>query len=96
MVLGRRRRVVAQLAVVDDRVADVDPEAGDSAREPEPQHVVERLAHVVVPPVEVRLAGQEVAQVVLAGRLVQLPRGAAEVRRQLFGGPPSGAGSAQT
>ena len=42
IALGRRR-VVAQLRVLDDLVNDIDPEPGDAAVEPEPQHVVERL-----------------------------------------------------
>ena len=79
--------VVAQLAVLDDRVADVDPPAGDAARVPEAQDLVERVAHLVVPPVEVRLARQEVVQVVLAGRLVQLPGRAAEVRQPVVRRP---------
>ena len=56
VVVRPRQRVVAQLAVLDDRVADVDPEAGDAAVEPEREHVVDRLAQLLVPPVEVGLA----------------------------------------
>ena len=69
-----RGRVVAQLAVVDDRVADVDPEARDAAVVPEAQDRVELVADGLAPPVQVGLGGQEVVQVVLAGRLVQRPR----------------------
>ena len=54
VVLGGGR-VVAQVAVLDDRVAHVDAEAGDAAVEPEAQDVVERVADVFVPPVEVGL-----------------------------------------
>ena len=79
MVVGPHRRVVAQLRVLDDRVADVDAQAGDPPLEPEAQHLVERRADIVVPPVEVRLGRQELVEVVLARRLVQRPGGAAEV-----------------
>ena len=61
-------RVVAQLAVLDDAVRDVDAPAGDPAVEPEAQDLVERLAHLLAPPVEVGLGRQEVVQVELARR----------------------------
>ena len=82
--------VVAQLAVLDDRVADVDPEARDPALEPEAQDVVEGVAHAVVPPVQVGLAGQELVQVVLAGLLVQRPRRPAERRAPVVGHAAAG------
>ena len=52
-----RGRVVAQLGVLDDPVRDVDPEAGDPPVEPEPEDLVERVAHLLVPPVQVGLLG---------------------------------------
>ena len=93
-----RRRVVAQLAVLDDRVAHVDAEPGDAAVEPEAQDVVERVAHLLVPPVEVGLRRQEVVQVVLAAsRSSNVHAGAGpKMLTQLFGGEPSGFGSAHT
>ena len=76
--LGRvvlvRRRVVPQLGVLDQAVRDVDAEPRDPAFEPEPQDLVERAVDVLGPPVEVRLLGKEVVQVVLTRGLVQLPR----------------------
>src|SRR6266511_2675022 len=71
-------RLVAQLAVVDEPVSDVDPEAGDPAVEPEAQDVVERVADARVPPVEVRLLGQEVVHVPLARLFVEGPGGTAK------------------
>ena len=59
---------------------DVDAEAVDAALEPEAHDLVERLAHLVVPPVEIRLLGQEVVQVVLTALLVERPRRAPEDR----------------
>ena len=76
VVLGRRR-VVAKLPVLDERVGDVDPEAGDPAVEPEAKNALELLAHLRVPPVEVGLLGCEVVQVVTAALRVERPRGAA-------------------
>ena len=90
MVVVRGRGVVAQLAVLDDRVADVDPEARHPALEPEAQHVVERLADLRVPPVEVRLRREEVVEEVLARGLVERPRRAAEVREPVVRRPSVG------
>src|SRR5581483_8880996 len=80
---GRRlvrscRRVVAQLRALDESVRDVDPDAGDATLEPVTEDVVERRADVVVPPVEVGLLREEVVQVVLTARAVELPRAPAE------------------
>jgi len=77
-VVVAERKVVAELAVLDDRVRDVDPEAGDAPVEPEPEDVVERLAHLLVPPVQVGLRREEVVEVVLLGAVVERPRRAAE------------------
>ena len=83
--------IVAQETVLHDGVGDVDPEAGDPTVEPGAEDRVERLAHVVVPPVQVRLLREEVVQVVLTRRAVEGPRGTAErappiVRRAAVGG----------
>ena len=77
--------VVAQLAVLDDRVAHVDPEARDAALVPEAQDRVEGVAHLVVPPVQVGLRGQELVEVVLTCRFVQRPGRAAEVGLPVVG-----------
>src|SRR6266511_2409080 len=71
-------RIVAQLPVVDEPVGDVDPEACDPAVEPEAEDVVERVADGRIPPVEVRLLGEEVVQVPLARLFVEGPGGTAE------------------
>ena len=73
-------RVVAQLAVLVERMAHVDPEAGDTALEPEAQDVLELRMHLRVPPVEVRLRGREVVQVVAPALAVERPRRPAEDR----------------
>jgi hypothetical protein len=61
-------------------VRDVDAEAGDAAVEPVAEDAVELVADILVPPVEVRLGGREVVQIVGAAFLVPRPRGAAAER----------------
>ena len=77
VVLGGGR-VVAQLGVLDHHVAHVDAEAGDAPVPPEAQDVVEGVAHLFGPPVEVGLLGEEVVQEVLPRRGVECPGRAAE------------------
>ena len=77
VVLGGRR-VVAQLLVLNHHVAHVNAEPGHAAVPPEAHNVVELAAHVLVPPVEVRLRRLEVVQVVLAAGLVEVPGRPAE------------------
>ena len=71
---------VRQRGVLGDHVDDVHPEAVDAAVEPPAHHRVDGLADLGVLPVEVGLLAGEQVQVVLAGRLVELPRRAAERR----------------
>ena len=77
-IVRGRGRVVPQLRVLDEDVADVDAEAVDAAVEPEADDVVERVAHVLVPPVEIGLLAQVVVHVVLTGGRVERPRRTAE------------------
>ncbi len=90
-------RAVTDLAVgqprdLRDEVDDVHAEPVDAAVEPPRHHVVDRAADVRVLPVEVRLLAREQVQVVLARRLVVLPRGAAEERAPVVGLGPGRAG----
>ena len=66
--------LVPQLPVLDQRVCDVDPEAGDAAVEPEAEDALELRSHARVPPVEVGLLGREVVQVVAPALRVDRPR----------------------
>ena len=68
---------VAELAVFDQAVRDVDAEAAHAAVEPEAEDVVELITDGGVPPVEVGLLGRELVQVVLPPRAVVLPGGVA-------------------
>ena len=88
VVVVPRGRVVSQQGVLDDHVHDVDPEAGHATVEPEAQDPVELVAHLLVPPVEVGLVGEEVVQVVLARRPVERPGGAAEAALPVVGRRP--------
>ena len=65
MVVLGDGRVVAEVSILHQAVRDVDPEPGDAAIQPVPQDFVERLPDLLVPPVQVRLLGQEVVEVVL-------------------------------
>ena len=59
LVIVRVGRVVAKLGVLDQMPDDVDTEAVDTLAEPEPHHVIDRLANFRIAPVQVRLLGQE-------------------------------------
>ena len=72
-------RIVAEFGVLDQVPDHVDAKAVDALLQPEPHHVVDRGAHVRIAPVEIRLLGQEGVIVILPGRLVELPRAAAEL-----------------
>ena len=92
----RKRRVVAQLPVVDIVVDRIEPEAVDAALQPEPHRLQQRLLHLRIVEVEVRLRGQEIVQVVLLARRSHSQAGPPKIDSQLFGAVPSGFGSAQT
>ena len=65
---------VPQLAILDQGVRDVDPEAGDAAVEPEAEDPFELGADLVVPPVEIGLLDRELVEVVALAAGVVLPR----------------------
>ena len=75
-----RWRVRQQLLVLEERVEHVEPEAIDTTLEPGPRHAQHLGTDGGVPPVQVRLLGQEGVHVVLAADVVPLPCGAAEER----------------
>ena len=68
---------VAQLAILDEAVRDVDAEPRDPAVEPVAEDPVELRADVRVPPVEIGLLGRELVQVVALAPRVVVPRRAA-------------------
>ena len=84
------RRVVAELAVLDDDVTHVDAEPATPPIEPEPQDLVEHVGNGRLPPVQVRLLRKEVVEVVLPGRFVEGPRGSHEVRHPVVRRPTVG------
>ena len=65
---------VAELAILDQPVRDVDAEPAHAAVEPEAKDVVELVADVRVPPVEVGLLRRELVEVVALAIGVVLPR----------------------
>ena len=86
-VAGGLSRRASSLTIV---CADVDPESGDSAVEPEAQDPVELVATSSFHQFRSGCVGQEVVEVVLAAALVERPGGPAEgahpvVRRRAVG-----------
>ena len=75
--LAHVAHAVAQLAILDQPVRDVDAEAGDAAVEPVAEDLLELRANIVVPPVEIGLLRCELVQVVEPALRVVLPRGVA-------------------
>src|SRR5215831_3072461 len=75
-----RRRVVAQLRVLDDSREGVDPEAVHAASEPEAHDILHRGDDLGVPPIQVRLLRVERVQVPAAAYVVTAPGRAAEHR----------------
>ena len=69
---------VGQAGGLGDQIDDVHAEAVDAPVQPPVHHRVHGGAHLGVLPVEVGLFAVEEVQVVLAGRLVQGPRGSRE------------------
>ena len=63
----------------------VDAKAVDTAREPEAQHVVHLAPDFRIAPVQVRLLLQERVVVILPGRGVMFPCGAAEFAQPVVG-----------
>ena len=74
-------RVVAKVGVLDQVPDHVDAKAVDALAQPEPHHVVDRLAHFGIAPVQIRLLGEKGVVVILPGRFVVLPGAAAEFRQ---------------
>jgi hypothetical protein len=71
---------VAELLALDTGLLDeergrVQPEAGQAQLEPEPDHLVDLVAHLGIGDVQVRHALVEPVQVVLSGALVEFPVG---------------------
>src|SRR5437870_4176479 len=61
------------MQILDDAVGDVDSKPGDAAVEPEPIDRIEGIFDFGIPPVEVRLLGQEIVEIVLAAPFVERP-----------------------
>jgi hypothetical protein len=71
---------IGEVEVLRDEVDHVEAEPVDAAIDPPAHHVVHRCTDVGVLPVEVGLLAGEEVEVVLAARLVELPRRPAEQR----------------
>ena len=79
--VGRGRgRIVAQLRIVHREIERVDPEPVDPAVEPEARHREHRVLHCGIVHVELRLAAEEIVQIILPPTRVPGPGRAAEHR----------------
>src|SRR6267378_2952151 len=73
-------RIVAKLRILDQVPDHIDAEAVDTLAKPEAHHVVNRLAHSGVAPVQIGLLDQEGVIVVLPRARIVGPGAAAEFR----------------
>ena len=79
LAVGSENIVLVRVArILEERSDRIEPKACNAMLDPEALHVVHRLAHRRVVPVQVRLLNVEAMVVVLAGLRVPLPRGVAE------------------
>ena len=76
----RRRRIVAQLRVVHREVKRVYAEPVDTAIEPETHDAQHCVLHRRIVQVHLRLAGEEIVQVILATPGIPCPGGPTEYR----------------
>src|SRR3546814_4380843 len=79
-VRWRRGRIVAEFGVVHREIDRIDAEAVDAAFEPEAHGAEQRVLHLRVVDVELRLRPQEIMQIILAAPRVPRPRRTAEHR----------------
>ena len=86
MIVRTRHQVVAELAVLYQRMGDVDAKPRNPLVEPETQYVLELPADIQVPPIEIGLRIGEVVEVVLTCRLVPLPCRSVEDTDPVIGG----------
>ena len=91
-----KRRIVFQTGRMNIEIDRIQPEAVDTALEPEAHSVEQRILHVRIVEIEVGLAGQKIVQVILAAARVPLPGRAAEDRQPVVGRAAICFGSAQT
>ena len=75
-----QRTVRAELCVVEIVVHGIQPEAIDPPVQPEAHHLQQPVLHIGVVKVQIRLAGQEVVQIILPPPRVPFPGRAAEDR----------------
>lgn len=84
--------IVAQSTVFDEVPQHIHAEAVDAAAEPKAHHVINRLPHLWIAPVQVRLLLEESMVIILSGRRIERPGAAAEFRHPVVWLPPGGTG----
>ena len=80
-----RRRVIAQLGIVHRKVDRIEPEAVDTAVQPEARDLEHRILYLRIVKIEIGLLGQEIVQIILAAPRVPRPRRPAEHRLPVVG-----------
>ena len=81
----RIRRIITQVFVFDDQSDHVHAETIDAALEPETQRLQHRRAQRRIAPIQIGLLFYKLMQVILACRVVQRPRRAAEETAPIVG-----------
>jgi hypothetical protein len=71
--------IVPELVVLDQVPQDVDAEPVDAAPQPEPHRLIDRVPHLRIAPVQIRLLLEKGVVVVLPAAAVEFPRAAAEL-----------------
>ena len=72
VAFGRAGRVVAQFGVMGVEIHCIQPESINASLQPEPHHVQQRILHIPVVEIQIRLRVEEVMQVILPA--LRLPR----------------------
>ena len=83
----RIRRVIAEFGVLDQMPDDVNAKPVDAPAQPKSHHIIDRLAHLRVTPVQVRLLGEERVIIILTRCGLVLPSAAAKFRQPVVGQP---------
>src|SRR3546814_66963 len=92
LVRRRRRWIVAQFGVVHRKVDRVDAKPVNPALQPEAHDTQQRVLHVAVVDVELRLRAEEIMEIILAAPRVPRPGRAAEHRLPVGRRRPVGPG----
>ena len=77
--------IITELLILEQPRKYINAEAIDAPVEPEAQHIIHRLAHAWIAPVQIGLFHIEYVQVILSSLLVKLPGRTAEIAQPVIG-----------